>query len=53
LPIKGHINLTTGERHESQRHHDLTLITNDCKILDYGTRGYVRARASSDKELIP
>ncbi len=35
------------------RHHDLTLITDDCKILDYGTRGYVRARASSDKELIP
>ncbi len=35
------------------RHHELTLITDDQKILDYGARGYLRARASYDKELMP
>ena len=32
------------------RHHGLTLITDDRKILDYGARGYLRARASNDME---
>ncbi len=32
------------------RHHRLTLITDDRKILDYGARGYLRARASNDME---
>ncbi len=35
------------------RHHELTLITDDRKILDYGAQGYLRARASHDKELMP
>ncbi len=35
------------------RHHELTLITEDQRILDYGAQGYLRARASSDKELTP
>ena len=35
------------------RHHELTLITDDWKILDYGAQGYLRARASHDKELMP
>ena len=30
------------------RHHRLTLITDDRKILDYGSQGYLRARASTD-----
>lgn len=34
------------------RHHRLTLITDDRKILDYGRQGYLRARASNDKELL-
>ncbi len=34
------------------RHHDLTLITEDRKILDYAQQGYVRASASSDKGLL-
>ncbi|HEC18007.1 MAG TPA: PIN domain-containing protein [Gammaproteobacteria bacterium] len=34
------------------RHHGLTLITEDCKILDSARQGYVRARSSSDKELL-
>jgi len=32
------------------RHHGLTLITDDRKILDYGAQGYLRARASTDME---
>jgi len=36
----------------SARHHDLTLITEDRKILDYAQQGYVRACSSSDKELL-
>ncbi len=28
------------------RYHELTLITDDRKILDYGAQGYLRARAS-------
>ena len=34
------------------RHHDLTLLTEDRKILDYTRQGYMRARSSSDKELL-
>ena len=34
------------------RHHDLTLITEDGKILDYARQGYVQARSSSDKKLL-
>jgi len=34
------------------RHHNLTLITDDRKILDYAGQGYLRARASGDKELL-
>lgn len=34
------------------RHHDLTLITEDRKILDYGRQRYLRARPSDDKELL-
>jgi len=30
------------------RHHRLTLITDDRKILDYGAQGHLRARASTD-----
>jgi len=30
------------------RHHRLTLITDDRKILDYAGQGYLRARASHD-----
>ena len=36
----------------SARHHGLTLITEDRKILDYARQGYVRALSSSDKELL-
>jgi len=32
------------------RHHNLTLITDDRKILDYAAQGYLRARASGDPE---
>ncbi|MCF6211457.1 MAG: type II toxin-antitoxin system VapC family toxin [Gammaproteobacteria bacterium] len=34
------------------RHHDLTLISEDRKILDYARQGYVRACSSSDKALL-
>lgn len=34
------------------RYHNLTLITDDDKILDYGRQGYLRACASDDKELL-
>ncbi len=32
------------------RHHGLTLITEDRKVLDYAAQGYLRACASDDKE---
>ncbi len=34
------------------RHFNLTLITEDRKILDYARQGYVQACSSSDKELL-
>ncbi len=34
------------------RHHNLTLVTDDRKILDYAGQGYLRAHASGDKELL-
>ena len=34
------------------RHHNLTLITDDRKILDYANQGYLRAYASNNKELL-
>ncbi len=34
------------------RYHNLILITEDRKILDYAGQGYLRAHASGDKELL-
>ncbi len=34
------------------RHHRLTFITEDRKILDYACQGYLRAHATGDKELL-
>lgn len=34
------------------RHHGLTLISEDRKILDYAHQGYMRACSSSNKELL-
>ena len=34
------------------RHHELTLITEDKKILDYAQQGYVRASSSTETKLL-
>ncbi len=35
------------------RHHDLTLVTEDRKILDYAAQGYLRACTTQDEALCP
>jgi len=61
LPIALAANQLPGELHPdpadrllvaTARHHELTLLTEDRKILDYARQGYVRARRCGDKGLL-